>query len=128
MLAMARGTAAADASMKAGRWEKSSFMGVELAGKTLGLLGIGRIGAEVARLARAFGMAVIAFDPYLSGDQIRQRQAEPAQFDEVLSHSDTISLHLPLNAETRGLIGVQQISKMKSGALPGVHRTRRGDR
>ena len=116
MLALARGTAAADASMKAERWEKSSFMGSELAGKTLGLLGIGRIGAEVARLALAFGMAVIAYDPYLSAEQIRQRQAEPAQFDEVLGRSDMISLHLPLTLETGGLIGAQQISKMKPGA------------
>jgi len=116
MLALARLVPAADASMKQGKWEKSAFMGTELSGKTLGLLGLGRIGALVANRAVAFGMRVIAYDPYLNQAQIRERNAEPAKFDEVIAKSDYISLHLPLSRETRGLLGAQQLEKMKTGA------------
>ncbi len=116
MLALARLVPAADASLKQGRWEKSAFMGDELSGKTLGLLGLGRIGALVANRALAFGMTVVAYDPYLSEAQIRERNAEPAKFDDVLLQSDYISLHLPLTKETRGLLGPKQLEKMKAGA------------
>lgn len=116
MLALARHIPAADASLKQGQWDKSAFMGVELSGKLLGLLGLGRIGALVANRAVAFGMSVLAFDPYLTPDQIRQRNAEPAPFGEVLSRSDYISLHLPLTAETRKLLGPEQFRRMKPGA------------
>ena len=116
MLAMVRSIPAADASIKGGKWEKSAFIGSELSGKVLGLLGIGRIGAEVARLAHAFGMTVIAYDPYLSDEKIRQRQAEPGSMDDVLRRSDILSLHLPLSPEARNLIGRSQLSMMKSGA------------
>lgn len=116
MLALARQIPAADASLKQGRWEKSAFMGSELAGKTLGLLGLGRIGAQAARCALAFGMSVVAFDPYLTPEQIRQRNAEPASFDEVLARADYVSLHMPLTAETHGLIGAPQLALMKKGA------------
>ncbi len=116
MLALAHHIASADASMKQGKWDKSAFMGSELKGKTLGLLGIGRIGAEVAARALAFGMKVTAYDPYLTPEQIQQRQAAPASFDDVLTSSDYISLHLPLTASTRGLIGAAQFAAMKKGA------------
>ncbi len=116
MLALARHLPAADASMKQGKWDKSAFTGGELSGKTLGLLGIGRIGALVANRAVAFGMSVLAYDPYLTPDQIRQRNAEPASFDDVLAGSDYISLHLPLTAETKGLIGPKQFGMMRQGA------------
>jgi len=116
MLALARMIPAADASLKQGHWEKSAFMGSELSGKTLGLIGIGRIGALVAERAIAFGMSVLAYDPYLTPAQIRERRAEPATFDEVLARSDTISLHLPLTRETQKLIGSAQIAQMKKGA------------
>ncbi len=115
MLALARGIPAADRSMKADRWEKSSFMGSELLGKTLGLLGIGRIGAYVANLGRAFGMQVLAYDPYLTDDRIRQLQAEPVGFEDLLRRGDYISLHLPLTGGTRGLLGAQQFALMKAG-------------
>ncbi len=115
MLALARQIPAADASLKQGKWEKSAFMGSELSGKTLGLVGIGRIGAQVAQFALAFGMRVLAYDPYLTEDQIRERQAEPAGFDTVLAQSDYISLHLPLTQQTRGLIDAGQFHKMKAG-------------
>lgn len=116
MLALARHLPAADASMKQGKWDKSAFTGGELSGKTLGLLGIGRIGALVANRAVAFGMSVLAYDPYLTPDQIRQRNAEPTSFDAVLAGSDYISLHLPLTQETRGLIGPKQFGRMRQGA------------
>jgi D-3-phosphoglycerate dehydrogenase len=116
MLALARQIPSADASMKQGRWEKSAFAGTELSGKTLGLLGLGRIGALVANRAMAFGMSAIAYDPYLSEAQIRERNAQAATFDEVLARADYVSLHLPLTHETRGLIGTKQFEKMKTGA------------
>jgi D-3-phosphoglycerate dehydrogenase len=116
MLALARQVPAADASLKQGQWNKSAFVGGELSGKVLGLLGLGRIGALVANRALAFGMSVMAYDPYLTAEQIRERKAEPASFDEVLSGSDYVSLHLPLTAETTGLLSVSQLEKMKSGA------------
>ena len=116
MLAMARGIAAADATLKANKWEKSAFMGVELDGKTLGVLGIGRIGAETAKRAAALGMKVIAYDPALQPDQIKARFAEPATFDEVLAKADYVSLHLPLTAANKGLLGEAQFAKMKKGA------------
>lgn len=116
LLALARMIAAADASMKQGKWEKSAFMGAELSGKTLGLIGLGRIGAMVAGRAVAFGMAVMAYDPYLSDSQISERNASPSKFEEVLAQSDYVSLHLPLTKETRGLLSTAEFAKMKSGA------------
>jgi D-3-phosphoglycerate dehydrogenase len=115
LLALARLIPAADASMKRGQWEKSAFMGNELSGKTLGLLGLGRIGAMVAGRAVAFGMMVMAYDPYLTEHQISERNASPERFEDVLTGSDYISLHLPLTKETRGLIGPAEFAKMKKG-------------
>jgi D-3-phosphoglycerate dehydrogenase len=116
MLALARLIPAADASLKQGKWDKSAFMGGELNGKTLGLLGLGRIGAETAKRAAAFGMAVLAYDPYLSAGQIRERGAEPASFDDVIARSDYVSMHLPLTSETKGMLGAAQFAKMRKGA------------
>lgn len=115
MLSLARKIAAADAALKHNLWDKSAFKGVELYGKTLGLLGLGRIGALVAERAAAFGMSVLAYDPFLDEAQIRERRAQPSSFDEVLERSDFISLHLPLTSDTRGLIGSEQFAKMKKG-------------
>jgi D-3-phosphoglycerate dehydrogenase len=116
MLALARLIPAADASLKQGKWDKSAFMGGELNGKALGLLGIGRIGAEVTKRRAVFGMAVLAYDPYLNADQIRERGAEPASFDDVIARSDYVSMHLPLTSETKGLLGAAQFAKMRKGA------------
>lgn len=116
MLSLARLVAAADSSMKQNKWEKSAFMGVELNGKTLGLIGIGRIGAETAKRGAAFGMKVIAYDPYLKPDQIQGRGAEAASLDDVLAKSDYVSMHLPLTTETKGMLGAAQFAKMKKGA------------
>ncbi|MBI5714347.1 MAG: hydroxyacid dehydrogenase [Chloroflexi bacterium] len=116
MLSLARLVAAADSSMKQNKWEKSAFMGVELNGKTLGLIGIGRIGAETAKRGAAFGMKVIAYDPYLKPDQIQGRGADAASLDDVLAKSDYVSMHLPLTAETKGMLDAAQFAKMKKGA------------
>ena len=116
LLALARELPRADASMKQGQWLKKEFEGVELNGKTLGILGVGRIGAEVARRARAFGMDVLGYDPMLTPEAIRGRVAEPVDRDELLARSDFISLHLPLTSETRGLLDADQLAKMKDGA------------
>lgn len=115
MLSLARLIPAADASIKDQKWEKSAFMGSELSGKTLGLVGMGRIGSQVAILAQAFGMRVIALDPFISADDIRKRGVHPASFQEVLETSDYISLHLPLTSATYSMIGQAEFNLMKRG-------------
>ncbi len=116
LLALARELPRADASMKQGQWLKKELEGVELSHKTLGILGMGRIGAEVARRALAFEMDVLGYDPFLSPDDIRGRVAEPVDRDELLARSDFISLHLPLTPESRGMLNAEQFAKMKDGA------------
>lgn len=116
MLALARSVPRADMAMKQGNWIKKQLKGVELYGKTLGLVAVGRIGAAVAERAVAFGMRVLAFDPYLTPEQVRERHAEPAALDEVLQQSDYISIHSPLTAETRHMINASAFAQMKEGA------------
>jgi D-3-phosphoglycerate dehydrogenase len=115
LLAVAREIPRADASMKQGQWLKKELEGVELNGKTLGLIGFGRIGAEVGRRASAFGMNVIAYDPLISEEEIEQRGAEPVSIQDLYAWSDFISLHLPLNVQTRDMIGPLAFSQMKEG-------------
>jgi len=115
LLAMAREIPRADAGMKQGQWPKKDLEGVELNGKTLGLIGFGRIGVEVGKRASAFGMNVIAYDPLISEDDIKQRGAEPVSIQDLYAWSDFISLHLPLNVQTRDLIGPLAFSQMKDG-------------
>lgn len=116
MLALARQVPRADASMKGQKWEKSAFMGSELNGKTLGLVGLGRIGTRVANLAQAFGMTVMAYDPFMIEEDIRHRGVIPASFQQVLAEADFLSLHLPLSESTQGMIGAEQFRLMKKGA------------
>ncbi|MBW7919248.1 MAG: hydroxyacid dehydrogenase [Anaerolineales bacterium] len=116
LLALAREIPRADASMKQGQWLKKELEGAELYGKTLGILGMGHIGSEVARRARAFGMNVLGYDPLLTPDEIRGRVAEPVDRDELLARSDFVSLHLPLLPETRGMFNAEQFARMKDGA------------
>lgn len=115
LLAVAREIPHADASMKQGKWLKKELEGVELNGKTLGLIGFGRIGVEVARRASAFGMNIVAYDPLISEDEIKQRGAEPVPIQDLYAWSDFISLHLPLNVHTRDMIGPLAFSQMKDG-------------
>ncbi len=111
MIAMPNHIARADSSMKEGKWLKKELERTELNGKTLGLIGIGRIGRELAIRAKAFGMSVIAFDKYVASSDV----ASLVSLDEVFAKSDYISLHTPLTDETRGMINVKTIAKMKKG-------------
>ncbi len=115
LLATARAIPRADAAMKQGKWLKKELEGIELQGKTLGLIGFGRIGREVAHRALAFGMRILAYDPLIPEDAIRQANAIPCSLEEVLQRSDFISLHLPLTNETRNLISTQAFAQMKPG-------------
>ena len=115
LLGLAREIPRADKSMKQGQWLKKELEGMELNGKTLGIIGLGRIGVEVGKRASAFGMNVIAYDPLISEDDIKQRGAEPVSIQELFAWSDFISLHLPLNVQTRDFIGPLAFSQMKDG-------------
>src|SRR5512134_1292363 len=115
LLAVAREIPRADAGMKQGKWLKKELEGVELNGKTLGVIGYGRIGMEVGKRAVAFGMNVIAYDPLISEADIKGRGAEPVSIQDLYAWSDFISLHLPLNVQTRDMIGPQAFSEMKAG-------------
>jgi len=115
MLSMARRIPRADAAMKAGQWIKKELEGVELYGKALGIIGVGNIGAEVARRATAMGMSVLGYDPLLAEQAIRQRGAEPVSLRQLYERADFVSLHVPLNPETRGLINGQSLALMKRG-------------
>ncbi len=111
MFMLARSLYRATASVKAEKWEKKSFEGDEIGGKTLGLIGIGNIGKEVARRATALGMQVIAYDPYVKSAQ----DVTLVSLDELLAQADYISLHLPKTKESAGMIGKAQFDKMKDG-------------
>ena len=115
LLATAREIPRADAAMKKGDWLKKELEGVELNGKTLGIIGYGRIGMEVGKRAAAFGMNVVAYDPFISEDEIKARGAEPVSIQDLYEWSDFISLHLPLDVQTRDLIGPLAFSEMKDG-------------
>jgi D-3-phosphoglycerate dehydrogenase / 2-oxoglutarate reductase len=115
MLALARSVPAADRSMKDGRWEKKKFLGTELRGKTLGIAGLGRIGQEVAQRARAFGMRVVAHDPYISKEIAAALGVELMSIDEVCSTADVVTLHLPSTPETRHLFNDDRFSKCRPG-------------
>lgn len=115
MLNAVRQIARADAGMKAGKWLKKELEGVELSGKTLGVIGFGRIGAAVAKRAAAFDMTVLGYDPMVPADEITKRGGQPFSMDELLQHSDLITMHLPLTNETKGLINADAFAKMKKG-------------
>ena len=117
MLSISRKIPQATASMKAGKWEKKKFMGVELYNKTLGMVGIGVIGTIVADRARGLKMKVIAYDPYISKEVAEKKGVDLVSFDELLSRSDFISVHTPLTDETRNLIDKNAFSKMKKGVI-----------
>lgn len=115
LVALARRIPQANASLKAGRWERKQFVGVELYGKTLGIVGLGRIGRTVAARARGFGMHILAFDPFIGPEQARDLELQMVPLDEVLSRADFLTVHTPLTSETRGIIGPQAFARMKQG-------------
>jgi D-3-phosphoglycerate dehydrogenase len=117
MLSLARNIPRAHASVLAGSWERDAFRGVELAGKTLGVVGLGRVGREVAVRARAFQMRVIACDPFVTPGDASNLGVELMRMPEVIRGADWITLHVPLGMDTRGLIGTREIAAMKDGVV-----------
>jgi len=115
MLSMARELPRADAGMKQGGWLKKELSGAELSGKMLGIIGMGRIGAEVAKRASIFGMHILGYDPLIPADEIRQRGAESVDLEDLYARSDYISLHLPLTDETCSMVDEQAFGRMKRG-------------
>ncbi len=116
MIAMARHLQQADASMKANKWEKKQFKGVELHEKTLGFVGSGRIGCEVARIAKAFKMDLISYDPYMNSTIAKEYGIELVDLETVLERADFVTVHALLTDETRGMIGADELAQMKSTA------------
>src|SRR5215470_2627177 len=125
MLSLARQVPRLDKAIHEGRWEKSSAAGTEVRGKTLGLIGLGRIGSEVAVRAEAFDMRVLAYDPFISETAAREMSVELVPLDQLLAESDFVSLHTALSPATQNLIGAANIQKMKSGAR--IINTARGE-
>lgn len=117
ILSMVRRVAAADASVRQGEWGRSHFKGAELRGRVLGLIGAGRIGSEVAKRCRAFGMRVLVYDPYLTDERAEGLRVERLTLDGVIEGADVLSLHVPLTEETRGIIDATALSRMKRGSF-----------
>jgi D-3-phosphoglycerate dehydrogenase len=115
MLALVREIPRADSAMKAGKWLKKELEGAELYGKTLGIVGFGRIGSAVADRARAFGMRIIAYDRLKAAEAITQRGGEPVSWEQLLELSDVITLHLPLTNETKNMLDANAFARMKDG-------------
>ncbi len=115
MLAMARNVPQAHAALVAGRWERSKWEGTELHGKTLGILGLGRIGTLVAQRANSFGMRLVAHDPYISSDRARVLGIELVDLDRLVAEADFLTIHLPKTPETAGLVGKELLEKAKPG-------------
>ncbi len=115
LLALARKLPQAHSALKEGRWEKERFAGVELYGKVLGILGLGRVGSEVARRTLGLRMQVIAYDPYLTAEAARKLGVELVELDELLARADFISVHTPLTKETRNFVGPGEFARMKDG-------------
>jgi D-3-phosphoglycerate dehydrogenase len=116
MLALARELPAANASTQAGKWEKNRFMGVEITGKVLGLIGAGNIGSIVADRAKGLKMRVVAFDPYLSPERAADLGVEKVELNDLLARADFVTLHVPMTAETKNIISADAINRMKKGA------------
>ncbi len=115
LLAQARNVPQAHAALKAGRWERSKWNGVELADKTLGIIGLGRIGKLVAQRSLAFGMKLVAYDPFVGAERARQLSVELLDLDELLARADFVTLHVAKTPETMGLIGAESLAKAKDG-------------
>jgi len=116
ILAVMRHVAEADRSVRDGEWERSRFQGVELEGRTLGLIGAGRVGGEVVTRARSFGMEVIVYDPYLTDSRARELGFRLTDLDVLLESADVVSIHVPLTSETEALLGAEELASMKSSA------------
>lgn len=115
LMALARHVAQADASMRAGKWDRKTYIGTEIRGKTLGIIGLGKIGSEVARRAVAMEMRVLAHDPFVPVERVRALGVESVDFEQLIMLSDFISVHPPLTAATQGIIGEAEMARMKDG-------------
>src|SRR5713101_1398807 len=115
MLALARSISRADSSTRAGKWEKKLLQGTELRGKTLGIIGLGRVGMEVARRAGAFEMKLIAHDPFVAAAVARELGIQLAELDDVFAAADYLTLHVGLTPQTAGMINAASLKKMKKG-------------
>ena len=115
LLALCRNVPQAAASLRSGAWERKQFKGIELRSKTIGIVGLGRVGQRVARRCKAFGMEVICHDPHLSGERAELLKVDQVSLDELLERSDFITLHAALTADTRGLIGPEALANAKPG-------------
>jgi D-3-phosphoglycerate dehydrogenase len=115
MLSLIRHIPRAHASLQSGQWDKKSFLGTELNGKTLGVIGFGRVGRAIAKRAQAFNMAVVAYDPYVPAEVIKQGGVTPVTLDELYARADFITLHALVNAESKHMINADSIAKMKKG-------------
>jgi len=115
LMALARQIPEASRSTKTGQWEKNRFLGVEIAGKTLGVIGAGKIGHLVVERALGLKMRVVVYDPYLAVERVRQMGAEQVDFDELLARSDFLTLHVPLNSETANLLNEETLARVKPG-------------
>jgi D-3-phosphoglycerate dehydrogenase len=125
ILALARHIPAADAAMKQGKWEKKKFLGEEVRDKTLGLAGLGRIGQEVARRAQAFGMRIVAHDPFISEEVARGLGVELVTLDDLFAKADYVSLHMPSNDKTRNMLNADRLARARKGIR--IVNTARGD-
>ncbi len=115
LVSMARNVPQAHALLQSGVWDKKKFVGVELNGKTLGVIGLGRIGRHVAKIAKGFGMNIFAFDPFVSEEQAKDFGFELGSLDDVFSKADFLTIHTPVTDETRNIIGKDAFAKMKKG-------------
>lgn len=115
LLALARKIPQADASLRAGKWERKKFVGTEIYGKTIGIIGLGKIGRSVAQRMKSFETTVIAYDPFATEESARRIGVEMVSLDTLYQRSDFITIHVPLNSETRNLIGAEQLAAMKDG-------------
>ncbi len=115
MLALSRHIPQANQSLHEGQWNRSKFVGVELRNKTLGIIGYGKIGSEVGKRSKVFGMNVVVYDPYITQEVAKRNGVEPLSLEELLKVSDFITVHMPLTAETKHMISTEQFAKMKDG-------------
>jgi len=115
LLALSRKIPQADAHIRSGLWERAKFVGTELSGKTLGIVGLGKIGTEVAKRLQSFGMRVIGYDPFLSSERAQQLEIELMELEQLYKEADFITFHTPLTSETRHMVGAKQIGMMKKG-------------
>ena len=115
MLSLARNVPQADQSLREGRWARSEYVGVQLRGKTLAIIGLGKVGSEVARRAKSFEMRVIGYDPFVSEEHARRIEVEIVSMEDLLAGADFITIHVPLTTVTKALLGPEELAKTKQG-------------